>query len=94
MHVLLLLGMLTTLLLTLVIGPVTADTTNQGIVVSVITQQLVVQDNICQAIHVILVVQSLQTDTTLRQTHVTGHVIVVTTNLETPVSATTTITVV
>ena len=94
MHVLLLLGMLTISVRIAVIGHVIVAMFNQGILVSAATILIVVQDNICQAIHVILVVQSLQTDTILRQTHVTGHAIVVTTNLATLVSATTTITVV
>ena len=94
MHVLLLLGMLTISVRIAVIGHVIAAMFNQGILVSVATILIVVQDNICQAIRVILVVQSLQTDTILRQTHVIGHVIVVTTNQEIPVSVTTTITVV
>ena len=48
-----------------------------------------VLDNISQAIHATHVVQSLQTDTILQQTHVIGHVIVDTTNQAIHVSAAT-----
>jgi hypothetical protein len=77
-----------------VIGHVIAVTFNRAIRVSAATILIVVQDNICQAIHVILVAQSLQTDTILRQTHVTGHATVATTNQVIPVSVITLITVV
>ena len=74
MHVLLLLGMLTTLLLTLVIGPVIVATTNQEIPVSVITQQHVVPDNISQEIAVIHVILHHQMPTTQPLEHVIGAV--------------------
>ena len=72
MHVLLLLGMPTTLLLILVIGPVTADTTNQEIVVSATTQQRVVPDNISQEIAVTPVILHHQMPTTQALEHVIG----------------------
>ncbi len=74
MHVLLLLGMLTTLLLTLVIGAVTADTTNQAIRVSLTTQQPVVLDSISQEIAVTPVILHHQMPTTQPLEHVIGAV--------------------